>query len=313
MNYLLNLWRFPILSILLSSLFLGSLPARAANQTSVVNRLASLSKSLPQPVGTIIATDRVNFTANNNSSAQPFSEQINNLGKESTPASEMLLAQSIKVSPLLEKQILEVLRKHPEVLLEVLQKYTIEQEQKQQKAQAEAIKQVRTNTKALIGDSPVMGSNDRKIVMVEFSDFQCPFCATANKNLKEFMTKHKGKVTLVYKHFPLTQIHPEALPAARAAWAANKQGKFWEYHDALFANPAKLGDTFYLETATSLKLDIAKFNADRKIADNFIVQDFQLGRKIGVDGTPTFIMNGEVVTGAASLADLEKALAKVSK
>ena len=149
--------------------------------------------------------------------------------------------------------------------------------------------------------------------MVEFSDFQCPFCATTNKNLKDFMAKHKDKVTLVYKHFPLTQIHPEALPAARAAWAANKQGKFWEYHDALFANQAKLNDAFYLETATSLKLDLLKFNADRKLADTFIVQDFQLGRKLGVEGTPTLLMNGEVLSGAASLADLEKALAKVKK
>ena len=149
--------------------------------------------------------------------------------------------------------------------------------------------------------------------MVAFSDFQCPFCASADKSVKEFMAKHKDKVTLVYKYFPLTQIHPEALPAARAAWAANKQGKFWEFHDALYANQAKLGEAFYVTTATNLKLDLNKFNADRKIADNAIVEDFKLGRKIGIDGTPTFILNGEVVTGAASLADLEKALGQVSK
>jgi protein-disulfide isomerase len=289
MNYLLNLWRFPILSLLLSSLCLGSLPARA--ETQISSRVAALDSSL----------------------AQPLSEKFNYLQPDLIVGERVKLAQSVKVSPQLEKQILEVLRKHPEVLLEVLQKYTIEQEQKQQKIQIEALKQARTNTKALIGDSPVMGAKDRKIVMIEFSDFQCPFCATTNKNLKEFMAKHKDKVTLVYKHFPLTQIHPEALPAARAAWAANKQGKFWEYHDALFANQPKLNDAFYLETATSLKLDIPKFNADRKLADTFIVQDFQLGRKLGVEGTPTLIMNGEVLSGAASLADLEKALAKVKK
>jgi protein-disulfide isomerase len=271
MNYLLSLWRLPILSLVLSSLFLGSLPAQAENQ-----------------IATPPTLDRF-------------------------PASELLLAQSVKVSPQLEKQILEVLRRHPDVLLEVLQKYALEQQVKEQKAQADAIRQVRKNTKALIGDAPAMGATNRQIVMVAFSDFQCPFCATADKSVKQFMAKHKDKVTLVYKHFPLTQIHPEALPAARAAWAANKQGKFWEYHDALFANQAKLGETFYLDTATSLKLDITKFNADRKIADNAIVEDFKLGRKLGIDGTPTFIINGEVVTGAASLADLEKALVQVSK
>jgi len=300
MNYLLNLWRFPILSIVLSSLFLGALPVNAETQASIS---IPSNRPLAQPLGGKIATNQI--TSIDSESIDILTPQM--------PTSEVLLAQSVKVNPQLEKQILEVLRRHPEVMFEVLQKYAIEQQAKDRKAQADAIKQVRANTKALIGDAPVMGASDRKIVMVEFSDFQCPFCATANKSVKQFMAKHKDKVTLVYKHFPLTQIHPEALPAARAAWAANKQGKFWEYHDALFANQAKLSETFYLETATGLKLDLNKFNADRKIADDFIVQDFQLGRKLGIDGTPTFIINGEVVTGAASLADLENALAKVTK
>jgi protein-disulfide isomerase len=301
MNNLLNLCRFPILSLLLSSLFLGSLPARATTQ-------AVVAKSLPQSI-----SSREGSANESNPATDRVTNNFDVLNGSQMPSSQTLLAQATKVSPQLEKQVLEVLRKHPEVLLEVLQKYTIEQEKKQQQAQLETLKQVRKNTKALIGDSPVMGASDRQIVMLVFSDFQCPFCSTANKSLKEFMAKHKDKVTLVYKHFPLTQIHPEALPAARAAWAANKQGKFWEYHDALFANQAKLSEAFYTETATSLKLDLKKFDADRKLADNFIVEDFKLGRKVGVDGTPTFIMNGEVVTGAASLADLEKALAKVKK
>ena len=229
-----------------------------------------------------------------------------------TPPAKISLAQT-KVSPELEQQILQVIRKNPDVLLEVLQKYAIEQQQKEQQAQAETIKLARKDVKSFIGDSPTMGAKDRKIVMVEFSDFQCPYCATASVSVKQFMAKHKDKVTLVYKHFPLTQIHPEALPAARAAWAANKQGKFWEYHDILFANQAKLGEPLYLETATKLKLDLKKFNADRKIADAAIVKDFTLGRKVGIEGTPTFILNGELVAGSGSLADLEKAFAEIKK
>jgi protein-disulfide isomerase len=283
MNYLLNLWRLPILSLVLSSLMLGAMPAQAASQSDLIDPIVAADKSIAAEQ--LIPPD----------------------------ASETRLAQSVKVTPQLEKQILEVIRRNPDVLLEVLQKYALEQQQKEQKAQAEALKQARRNTKALIGNSPTTGASQRQIVMVAFSDFQCPFCATADRNVKQFMTKHKDKVTLVYKYFPLTQIHPEALPAARAAWAANKQGKFWEYHDALYANQAKLGESFYVETANALKLDLKKFNADRKIADDAIVEDFKLGRKLGVDGTPTFILNGEVVTGAASLADLEKALAQVTK
>jgi protein-disulfide isomerase len=287
MKYFFAVCRLPILSLVLSSLFLGSFPVQAGTQF-MPNRLES------DPLGRLSSGTKID----------PLSE-------DSAPAEQILLAQKTKVSPQLEKQILEVIRRNPAVILEVLQKYAIEQQQKDQKAQAEKLKQLRTNTKAMIGDSPTMGAIDRKIVMVEFSDFQCPFCATANQNLKQFMAKNKDKVTLVYKYFPLTQIHPEALPAARAAWAANRQGKFWEYHEALFANQSKLGETFYLETATKLKLDLNKFNADRQTADAAIVKDFKLGRDLGVDGTPTFIMNGEIISGAATLADFEKALARV--
>jgi protein-disulfide isomerase len=299
MNYLLSLWRFPILSLLLSSLFLGALPVRAETDLLTSNyALDRANESSAQPLKTRTAIDQTNAL---DSQPKRFS------------AKNRSIAQAVKVSPQLEKQILEVIRRHPDVLLEVLQKYAIEQQTKEQKAQADALKLARKNTKSLIGDSPTMGASNRQIVMVAFSDFQCPFCATADKSVKQFMAKYQDKVTLVYKYFPLTQIHPEALPAARAAWAANKQGKFWAYHDALYTNQAKLSEAFYLETATSLKLDLNKFNADRKIADNAIVEDFKLGRKLGIDGTPTFIINGEVVTGAASLADLEKALAQVTK
>ncbi|WP_310484534.1 thioredoxin domain-containing protein [Chamaesiphon sp. VAR_48_metabat_403] len=298
MNYLLSLWRFPILSLLLSSLFLGALPVRAESiSTSNQTLDRQVDKSSAQPLQTRIALDRLNDLE---------------LNPTQIPT-KIAIDQSVKVSPQLEKQILEVIRRNPAVMLEVLQKYALEQQAKEQKAQAAALKLARKDTKSFIGDSPTTGASNRQIVMVAFSDFQCPYCATADKSVKQFMAKHKDKVTLVYKYFPLTQIHPEALPAARAAWAANKQGKFWEYHDALYTNQAKLGEAFYVETATSLKLDLNKFNADRKIADNAIVEDFKLGRKLGIDGTPTFIINGEVVTGAASLADLEKALAQVGK
>ncbi|WP_310489905.1 thioredoxin domain-containing protein [Chamaesiphon sp. VAR_69_metabat_338] len=286
MNYLLNLCRLPILSLLLSALVLGTLPVQAAPQSSSSN---TASPNSDNPAFDILTTEQV-----------------------TTPV-KIAQSKSVKVTPQLEKQILEVIRRNPDVLVEILQKYAIEQQAKEKKVQADAIANVRKNTKSMIGDSPAIGASNRQIVMVAFSDFQCPYCATADKSVKQFMAKHKDKVTLVYKYFPLTQIHPEALPAARAAWAANKQGKFWDYHDALYANQAKLGEAFYLETATKLKLDLNKFNADRKLADTFIVEDFKLGRKLGVDGTPTFIMNGEVVTGAASTADLEKAFAQVTK
>jgi protein-disulfide isomerase len=288
MSYLLNLYRLPILSLLLASLLLGALPATAASESTLPTNNPDSERAIPSK----------------NSFDLPTTNR--------SPQDRIALDDAVKVSPQLEKQILEVIRRNPAVMLEVLQKYAIEQQRKEQLAQAKAIAELRKNTKALIGDSPVRGSTDRKIVMVAFSDFQCSYCAAAEKNVKQFLAKHK-EVTLVYKHFPLTQIHPEALPAATAAWAANKQGKFWEYHDALFTNQAKLGEIFYLETANNLKLDIKKFTADRKTAEAEIVKDFQLGRKLGIEGTPTFIINGEAISGTATVADFEKVLTQVTK
>lgn len=217
------------------------------------------------------------------------------------------------ISPQLEQQVLEIIRKHPEVVLESVRNYQKQQQGDQQKAQQSFIQDMKTNPKAVIGQSPTTGAKAAKVVLVEFSDFQCPYCSAAHTMLKQFMAKHQNEVTLVYKHFPLTSIHSEAMPAAKAAWAAGQQGKFWDYHDALFTQQKRLGDAFYQETAKTLGLDVQKFNQDRgsKAAEAAIAQDVQMAEKLGVDGTPFFVMNGNVFSGSVELSDLETTLAKV--
>ena len=101
------------------------------------------------------------------------------------------------------------------------------------------------------------------------------------------------------------------MSAAKAAWAAGQQGKFWEYHDALFSNQDKLGEAFYLNLARNLNLDMQKFQVDRAIADNAIWQDMQLAQSLGIAGTPFFVMNGQAFSGAVQLSDFEKILAGV--
>ena len=222
-----------------------------------------------------------------------------------------------KVDPVLEQQILEVLRKNPEVLYQVLKNFGEEQRAAQErKARADQLAMIQKlfqDPKALIGDSPTIGSASNKILLVEFSDFQCPDCGKSYEVVKQFMAKHKDKVTLVFKNFPLTQVHPEALPAARAAWAAQQQGKFWEYHNELFSNQAKLSNNFYLDTAKKLNLNLAKFQADYGIADTAILNDFKLGRKVDVQQTPALILNGLVIENPGSIAELEQLLAKAEK
>ncbi|WP_238393248.1 DsbA family protein [Myxacorys almedinensis] len=217
------------------------------------------------------------------------------------------------INPQMEEQVLQIIRKHPEVILESVQAYQKQQQDDQRKAQQSFIQTLQQNPKVVIGKSPTKGATQSKAVLVEFSDFQCPYCATASKTLKQFMTKHSSNVTLVYKHFPLTSIHAQALPAAKAAWAAGEQGKFWEFHDALFAQQQKLGETFYVETAKKLGLEMERFNRDRtgQAVETAIAADVDLAEKLGIEGTPFFVMNGRTFSGAVELAELETTLAQV--
>lgn len=215
------------------------------------------------------------------------------------------------IAPQLEEQVLQIIRKHPEVILESVQAYQKQQQDEQRKVQQSFIQNLQRNPKAVIGKSPTQGAKQGKAVLVEFSDFQCPYCASASKTLKEFMAKHSSEVTLTYKNFPLTGIHNQALPAAKAAWAAGEQGKFWEFHDALFEGQKQLGEVFYLETAKKIGLDVDRFNRDRtgQAADAAIATDVELAERLGIEGTPFFAMNGRTFSGAVELSDLETTLA----
>lgn len=236
-----------------------------------------------------------------------------------------LPAQAVsQVSPLIEEQVLQVLRNHPEQVLQIVRNHpevlveSLQAYQQQQQSQLQQIRQafllaLETNPNVVVRESPTTGATDLKVVLVEFSDFQCPYCAEAHKIIKQFMAKHQDEVTLVYKHFPLSSIHPEAIPAAKAAWAALQQGKFWEYQDALFSQQDKLGEELYLATAKSLNLDLEKFNADRANADGAIEEDIRLAETLGLSGTPFLVLNGEAFSGGVQLSDLEKALARVRK
>jgi protein-disulfide isomerase len=167
------------------------------------------------------------------------------------------------VDPKLKEQVLQIIRENPQAILDSVQAYQQQQQQSLKAAQESFLQEMKTNPKSAIGDSPSTGSASQQIVLLEFSDFQCPFCARAHDTVKQFMAKHQDKVTLAYKHFPLTSIHPQALPAAKAAWAAQQQGKFWEYYSALFEGQKQLGEPLYASIAQKLNLKLDKFNTDR--------------------------------------------------
>ncbi len=219
------------------------------------------------------------------------------------------------IDPRLRQQVLQIIRENPEVILESVRNYQTQQDQRQKQAQNTVLKQIQTNPKAAIGQSPTKGAVNGKVILFEFSDFQCPYCGKAEGTIKQFLTKHGDRVTFVYKHFPLTAIHPEALPAAKAAWAAGQQSKFWQFHDALFTNQSQLGEALYRSIAQNLKLDLQQFDRDRAsaAAQAAIEQDIRLAEQIGVDATPFFVMNGIPFAGAVDLSEMEKTLEQVQK
>lgn len=216
---------------------------------------------------------------------------------------------------LIEMKVLQVIRENSGQVLATLAQYQQEQATAQQKAadDAQRAQISKLDLPTLVGDSPTLGDPRQKLLLFEFSDFQCPFCASASATLKKFIEKHDDEVTLVYKHLPLTDIHPEAERAARAAWAAGRQSKFWEYHDALFAQQRELREATYGSIATKLGLDEKKFDSDRRsdAAGTSIQRDLALGTQLQISGTPFFLMQDEPFAGALPLSALEEILQRV--
>jgi protein-disulfide isomerase len=206
----------------------------------------------------------------------------------------------------LEEQVLQIIREHPEAIIESVQTYQQKKQSALQGTRQAFLQDLKTNPQTVIDASPVTKNPVTKTVLMEFSDFQCPFCAEAHKTLKNLLVKYPDKFTLVYKHFPLVNSHAQAMPAAQAAWAAQQQGKFWEYEDALFTNQKKLGEDLYLDIAKKLNLDFDKFKSDRLIANAAIQKDISLAMKLGVSGTPFFVISSETLAGEVELPDIEK-------
>lgn len=147
-----------------------------------------------------------------------------------------------------------------------------------------------------VQDHPFKGRRDAPITIVVFDDYQCPYCAKLEPQLTQVLQRYPDQVKLVIKQFPLNS-HPQALPAAKAALAAHRQGRFWEFHKELFEKQRELSEDKFIEIAKSLNLDINKFQADLKDPSivEMINRDLQNGYQLQVRGTPTVFVNGKLV------------------
>ncbi len=148
-------------------------------------------------------------------------------------------------------------------------------------------------------DSPTIGAKTPKITIVEWSDFQCPFCSRVEPTLKQIMETYPGDVKLVWRNEPLP-FHPNAMPAAKAAMAAARQGKFWQMHDLMYAHQSELSDAKYEEWAKQVGLNLSRWRKDKESPEiaGLITKDSTYGQSVGADGTPAFFINGKFISGA---------------
>jgi protein-disulfide isomerase len=164
--------------------------------------------------------------------------------------------------------------------------------------------------KVPVDGAPLRGSaTPTWVTVVEFSDFECPFCGMAQPTLRQLLSAYGDDLRLAYRHFPLP-FHPHARPAAVAAECAHAQGRFWEMHDRIFADPGALDAAGLAASAAAAGVDVAAWQACLASADPAarVDADAAAGRAAGVPGTPTFFVNGRAVVGAVPYATLAAAV-----
>lgn len=154
-----------------------------------------------------------------------------------------------------------------------------------------------TNPKVIpLGTSFATGPENAALTVIEFTDLQCPYCSQFAPTLDTLARRHPQDVRVIFKHFPLS-FHPMAKPAAAAAIAAGKQGKFFEFRYKVAPHFRDLKDSLYLAVAKEVGLDLERFKKDMALTpevERVIAEDMELGRKIGVEGTPTIFVNGKL-------------------
>ncbi len=164
------------------------------------------------------------------------------------------------------------------------------------------------------------GPKDAKVVLVEYSDFQCPACYYYYPMVKQLQADFPDQILFVYREFPLTQIHKNALIAAQAAEAAGKQGRFWEMHDLLFEKQSEWGESdngigYMIMYATDLNLNIDQFKQDMNSSDvaNKIDNDISSGNNSHVQGTPTFFVNGKQIQNSQNYSGFKQIIQNALK
>jgi len=166
----------------------------------------------------------------------------------------------------------------------------------------------------LTDDDPILGSVIAPVTIIEFGDFQCPFCKRVAPTVQQIAADYADSVSIQFRDFPLEQAHPQAVNAALAAACAHEQGAFWGYHDRLYETQSDFSDTHYISLARDLALNTEQFlNCyETEKYRSEVLQDFEEGRALGVTGTPTFFINGSKVSGVISYEQFAQIIEELS-
>jgi len=156
----------------------------------------------------------------------------------------------------------------------------------------------------------VRGPTDTPATLVEYGDFQCPYCGDAYPVVRELLERFGDQLGFVFRHMPLGDLHPRSQPAAQAAEAAGAQGRFWEMHDRLFTHQLELADVELRSHAEAIGLDLDRF--DRELREGThakrVEDDYLSGVRSGVPSTPRFFLNGVIYLGSPARGQLEEAI-----
>jgi len=160
----------------------------------------------------------------------------------------------------------------------------------------------------------VQGPPDAPVTLVEYGDYQCPYCGAAYPVLKRVQEALGDRLRFVFRNFPITQMHPEALRAASVAEFAGAHGRYWEVHDYLYEHQTRLGPTLYERAVTSQGLSAEALDAALRVGtfEERIRNDFNDGVRSGVNGTPSFFINGERYDGGADFEEMVEVLRRVA-
>ncbi|MDE2059234.1 MAG: thioredoxin domain-containing protein [candidate division NC10 bacterium] len=217
--------------------------------------------------------------------------------------------------------LIETIKANRKAIFDIINQTGLEEQARMQKEAEEAERRAyedafRNPLKPAIDDKTrIRGSKDAKYTLVEYSDFQCPYCARAYPTVEELRKRHGNDLRFIYKHLPLP-FHPQAMPAAQwlEAVAIQSPEKAWKFHDILFENQDKLGVDFFKKTAKDLGVDVERCekDAESQAVKDRIAADIEEAKRFGFNGTPGFLLNGIPVKGAYPIEYFEEIIKKLA-